>query len=127
MFSILGLPYTDTSSSSINRVYQALKATSVIYCIFAGCIIGLGTVRGMMESDLDLNGRPHEYTHYFMFALILLQGAWWIIMVSACDCEVGKALPRGNLCELKTSSSDRFLCTAGLDDLYDDRRWHLWW
>ena len=54
-------------------VLPLLQGTSVVYCVFSACIVGLGAVRGIMESDLDLTGRPHEHTHMFMATLLILQ------------------------------------------------------
>jgi hypothetical protein len=81
VIQILNIQGEGSTNSNINRIFESLQATAVVYCIFSGLIIGLGSWRGMLEMDLDLSGRLHEYWPYFMAAMIVLQGSWWIIMV----------------------------------------------
>jgi hypothetical protein len=59
--NILDIPFTSTSNGYINNVYSSLQATAVIYCIFSGVIIALGSVRSILAVDLDLSGETSTY------------------------------------------------------------------
>ena len=51
------LPLQDGSLTSLFvRLNAIVIAVSVLFCVFGTAIMGLGTLRGMMQSDLDLAG-----------------------------------------------------------------------
>jgi hypothetical protein len=67
VIQILNIQGEGSTNSNINRIFESLQATAVVYCIFSGLIIGLGSWRGMLEMDLDLSGEHKIYIQYLAY------------------------------------------------------------